>query len=113
MFEVVTTGKNPNYGQKGQVRQLADNHLIVALKNGWIEKEFKYLGQILTKEEKKRRLNKIIRPLRVIDVVRTLEAQNKALGRQLQKTKDLIKVNKELIRLVTEDKEKVLNKSKI
>jgi hypothetical protein len=37
MFKVIATGKNPNYGQKGEVRFLADNHLFPALEEEWVE----------------------------------------------------------------------------
>jgi hypothetical protein len=45
MFRVTTTGKNPNYGKKGQKRHLADTFLMVAVKRGWIEPQVKYVGQ--------------------------------------------------------------------
>jgi hypothetical protein len=45
MFKVTATGKNQNYGQKGQVRFMADNHVMYALKNGLVEKDVEFIGQ--------------------------------------------------------------------
>lgn len=45
MFQVTCTGKNPNYGQKGEIRLLADTFLMVAVKKGWVETTVKYAGK--------------------------------------------------------------------
>lgn len=35
MYKVKCTGKNTNYGDKDEIRLVADNYLSVGLKNGW------------------------------------------------------------------------------
>ena len=44
MFRVICTGKNLNYGKKGQIRLLCDNYVIPALTGGWITYDIKYVG---------------------------------------------------------------------
>ena len=45
MFKVTATGKNVNYGIKGQVRYIGDNHAKVGVENGWLEPDMEYLGK--------------------------------------------------------------------
>ena len=44
MFEVITTGKNLNYGKSGEKKMLSDIYIISALKNGWVKPNVKYIG---------------------------------------------------------------------
>ena len=37
MYKVKCTGKNKNYGEKDEIRLIADTHLNVGLRNGWFE----------------------------------------------------------------------------
>ncbi len=45
MFQVTATGKNLNYGVKGEVRYIGDNHAKVGVDNRWLEPDMKYLGK--------------------------------------------------------------------
>lgn len=45
MFQVKATGKNKNYGEKGEVRYIGDAHAKVGVENGWLEPAMKYLGK--------------------------------------------------------------------
>lgn len=35
MYKVKCTGKNKNYGEKNEIRLVADTYLTTGLKNGW------------------------------------------------------------------------------
>jgi hypothetical protein len=45
MFKVIATGKNKNYGLKGQIRLLNDHYVVIALKEDWIEGVVIYVGR--------------------------------------------------------------------
>lgn len=43
MYEGISTGKNPNYGKKGELHQIADNRLGCVIKRDWM-RNLKYIG---------------------------------------------------------------------
>ncbi len=83
MFNVITTGKNLNYGKAGQKRKLNDGLLTTALKRGWIENKVTYAGfgggDIKAKKVE-------LMPMKKLNVERQLTAISKGLERQLAVT---------------------------
>ena len=70
MIQIKSTGKNSNYGKKGETILVGDYHFIPAIKNGWVEcKGVKYidkksvLNPKLNNVEEARRLKKRIEDL--------------------------------------------------
>jgi hypothetical protein len=47
MFKVVATGTNENYGKKGEVRYIDDNHAKVGVERGWLEPNMEYIGRTI------------------------------------------------------------------
>ena len=44
MFKVKSTGKNINYGKKGEIRFICDSRLASSLRCGYIENTVEYAG---------------------------------------------------------------------
>lgn len=45
MYKCIATGKNLNYGKQNEIIYVNDNYTLVALKQGWIEKNILFLGK--------------------------------------------------------------------
>lgn len=82
IFQVVTTGKNLNYGKKGEKRLLGDNSFMYALKHGVIEPDnFKYVGSGKNSKHPKVKLHEKLMPIRWINAEKQLETQGNRLIR--------------------------------
>ena len=101
MFRVICTGKNECYGKKGEVKHLADNHLVIALKEGWITGDIKYIRnnniQGIKQDIKEK---KILAPIKKVYVDKLLEMQKNALERIRQRLEWVEEKHKEIIRLL-------------
>lgn len=103
MFKVTCTGKNKNYGQAGKIRLLADGYIMYALKNGIVNPKVQYIGHIKNKSEGHLH-REVPLPYRRIDLIRTIELQNKAIEKLSQKLNDLIKTNEQLKKVIKNGK---------
>lgn len=106
MFEVTATGKNINYGKKGEKRELSDSNLISALKEGWIENKVKHIGNVKD-ISKVIPSNEKLMPIKYVDVNRTLEAIQNRMDRienELQKGREVINNLIALVGKVNNDK---------
>jgi len=107
MFEVTATGKNTNYGKDGEKRTLNDHLLVVALKNEWITNDIKFIGSPRLSTHSKIYPNEKLMPFKAINIQTTLDNQQKAINLMVTKLKNMIIVNKALIKMV-KDKEEPL-----
>ena len=99
MFEVICTGHNLNYGKKGDKRLMSDNHLLVALKNGWVTDKFRWVGSEKTAKEVK--YQETLTPYKRINVEKTLESilgRIERLTKEIDNTRKIIVGLKELIK---------------
>lgn len=82
MFECIGTGKNSNYGKKGQVIHVNDNYVLDAIKYGWVTNKIRYLGHQGFEDKKKTiRYKEMLIPYRKRDLMKRLESQNRLLIR--------------------------------
>jgi len=100
MFEATATGKNRHYGEKGEQITIADNHILYALKHGWIQDNFKYVGS--QARDSRGRLKSEVRllPIKKINVETTLKQQNDTLNKLKERIDSLINVNNNILTLM-------------
>ena len=100
MFEVITTGENRWYGEEGEKRLICDNRVITALRSRWITEKIKYVGSGKTSNAKPIAIREELMPIKRIDAVRTLKAQEANLDKINGKIDSLVKVNKQLLKMM-------------
>lgn len=100
MFEVITTGKNLNYGKKGEKRLLNENRLLIAIKRGWIqESPIRYAGTTATTRTVSDGTEEELIPFRKIDLIETIKEQNFRLERLQRECAAVLKVNKKYLKM--------------
>ncbi len=100
MFEAIGTGKNTCYGKNGQKIKIADNHLLTALKEGWITPNFKYLGDSKWHRREGIKEKKVaIMPEKKVYIIKQLELQTKALER-IEKELKFIKQKRQEMKIL-------------
>ena len=103
MFEAISSGKNKNYGVKGKHINLTDNRVLNAIKNGWINtKNLKYIGTTATYGHIKHTpvTPEELMPVRKINLLKTLEQQNKVIIEMNEKLEHFSQINNKLLRLI-------------
>lgn len=103
-FEVITTGKNENYGKAGVKRILADNHLMFCMKSDIIFPDVKYVGDYKSGQVLSPKVKEMVMPIKKVDVLKVLEKQNEKMEKLIAEVACLGKVQKKLIILVEENK---------
>jgi len=95
MFRVISTGKNKNYGKKGEKINIGDSSIVYCLKEDWVSGTgLEYLGTSYggkTDQTPKTKEGFIIQK---INVEKLIEMQNRALDR-IEKELKFIKQKKD------------------
>ena len=102
MFEVVCTGTNKNYGQRGHKKLLGDSYLIYAVKRGWIEDSVKYAGSgqsVLQQIES----SEVLMPVKKVDALRVLSLQDARIQRLIGLVTQMVETNAKLQQLLEGD----------
>ena len=103
MFEVICTGINKNYGEKGEKRLISDSFIAYCLKNNIVENNVKYVGGFGNKGLKRIEPNVgVMLPIKKVNVEYTINMQLKSLESIKQRIDSMIETNKMMMKLINE-----------
>ena len=98
MFEVISTGKNTCYRNKGEKIKIGDSHVIFAIQEGWIKPgTLKYLGNSkFYRGQGIKEKEVAVMPERKVWIINELKMQTKAYGRILKELSFIEKKKKRI-----------------
>ena len=102
MFRIKATGKNTCYGKKGEIIDIGDNHLVDAIREGWVEGEPKFLGLHGLKASIKTKKVAIM-PEKRIYVINELRMQTTAMNGILKRLDFIEKKRRLLLKLLKKE----------
>ncbi len=106
MFEVISTGKNTCYGNKGEKIKIGNSHVLTAIQEGWIKPEtLNYLGDSKFYRDQGIKEKKVaIMPENKIYILNELKTQTRAFDRISKEIKFIEKKHNEIKRLFASHK---------